>query len=436
MARQLFSTPTGMHDIMPEDLPYWEKIRREVFDLAEFYDFGYVATPLLEQQGVFEKSLGMTSDMVEKEMFSLKTKGGDDLALRPEGTAPIMRAYLQHGWESLPQPTKVFYWGPMFRYESPQAGRFRQFHQFGFEVLGSEDPVIDAQLIQIALSLLNEVGLKNLVCEVNSLGDKACRVKYRQALKDYLRSNIKKMCGDCQRRFKNNPLRVLDCKEETCREIIVKAPQILDFICDDCRGHFKKLLEFLDEINVPYLLNPYLVRGLDYYAKTVFEIYPVRSEVGGESEAEEKRQAQSALASGGRYDGLAEMLGGKNVPAVGFAAGIERIMAEMKEVKAKISARPQPKLFLVQLGDLAKKKSLIILEEFRKNNMLLAESLGKHSIKSQMKIADKLSVKLTLILGQKEALDNEIIIRDMTSGVQETTPLAKLMTEIKRRLRS
>ena len=418
--------------------------------MAEFYDFGYVATPLLEQQAIFEKSLGVASDVVEKEMFTLKTKGGDDLALRPEGTAPVMRAYLQHGWESLPQPVKVFYWGPMFRHESPQAGRFRQFHQFGFEALGSDDPVLDAELILIAMNLLTDMGVKSLVCEVNSLGDKTCRVKYRQALKDYLRSHIKKMCSDCQRRFKVNPLRVLDCKEESCCEIIAKAPQILDFICDDCRSHFKKLLEFLDEIGVPYMLNPYLVRGLDYYTKTVFEIYSVKEDVvktsegavdsasgsGGEVNAEEKRPAQVALASGGRYDGLAEMLGGKNVPAVGFAAGIERVIYEMKESRVRISAQPQPKLFLVQLGDLAKKKSLNVLEEFRKSNILIYESLGKHSIRSQMKIADKLGVKLTLILGQKEALDGEIIIRDMTSGVQETIPLAKLMGEIKRRLKS
>ena len=197
-------------------------------------------------------------------MYTLKTKGGDDMALRPEGTAPIMRAYLQHGWEAAPQPVKVFYLGPMFRHEKPQAGRLRQFHQFGFETLGSEDPVVDAQLIQLAMALLGDLGLKGLICEVNSLGDKVCRIKYRAALKDYFRYHIKKMCHNCQRRFKNNPLRILDCKEEKCREVIAKSPQILDFICDDCRGHFKKLLEFLDELNIPYLLNPDLVRGLHY----------------------------------------------------------------------------------------------------------------------------------------------------------------------------
>ncbi|MBI2454039.1 MAG: histidine--tRNA ligase [Parcubacteria group bacterium] len=443
MARQLFQTPTGMHDILPEDLPYWEKIREDVFDMARFYDFGYVETPILEAQGVFEKGLGLASDVVEKEMFTLKTKGGDELALRPEGTAPIMRAYLQHGWESLPQPAKVFYWGPMFRHENPQAGRFRQFHQFGFEMLGSEDPVLDAQLIQMALNLLSDLGVKNLICEVNSLGDKDCRIKYRSALKDYFRNHIKKMCSDCQNRFKVNPLRILDCKEEKCREVIAKAPQVLDFICDDCRTHFKKLLEFLGEIDVPYMLNPHLVRGLDYYAKTVFEIYSSTPSLDSTdstpdtpgTNAEEKRPAQAALASGGRYDGLAEMLGGKNVPAVGFAAGIERIIGAMKESKARVALRPQPKLFLVQLGDLAKKKSLKILEEFRKNNIPIAESLGKHSIKTQMKLADKLEVKLTLIFGQKEALDNEMIVRDMTSGVQETVPLAKLIAEVKKRLK-
>jgi histidyl-tRNA synthetase len=220
-------------------------------------------------------------------------------------------------------------------------------------------------------------------------------------------------------------MRILDCKEEKCREVILKAPQILDFICDDCRTHFKKLLEFLDEVEVPYLLNPYLVRGLDYYTKTVFEIYN-----------EEKRSAQSALAGGGRYDGLGEILGGKNIPAVGFAGGMERIIYEMKESKSRVPLRPQPKVFLVQLGDLGKKRSLKLVEEFRKNNILISSSLGRHSIKSQMKIADKIGAKFTLILGQKEALDNEIIIRDMTSGVQETIPIPKLINEIKKRLKA
>ena len=414
-----------MHDIMPEDQMYWEKLREEIFEIAKYYDFGFFESPILEPIGVFEKSLGVTSDVVEKEIYTLKTKGGDELVLRPEGTAPIMRAYLQHGWESLPQPMKVFYVGQMFRHESPQAGRYRQFHQFGFESLGSDDPVMDAELIFLAMNLFKELGVKNLICEVNSLGDKTCRIKYRQALKDYFRSHIKKMCGNCSRRFKTNPMRILDCKEEKCREVILKAPQILDFICDDCRTHFKKLLEFLDEVEVPYLLNPYLVRGLDYYTKTVFEIYN-----------EEKRSAQSALAGGGRYDGLGEILGGKNIPAVGFAGGMERIIYEMKESKSRVPLRPQPKVFLVQLGDLGKKRSLKLVEEFRKNNILISSSLGRHSIKSQMKIADKIGAKFTLILGQKEALDNEIIIRDMTSGVQETIPIPKLINEIKKRLKA
>ncbi len=440
MAKQLFQTPTGMHDILPEEQSYWEKVRQVVFELAKFYDFGLVETPILEPLGVFERTLGASSDVVEKEMYTLKTKGGDELALRPENTAAIMRAYLQHGWDVLPQPVKVFYMGAMFRHESPQAGRFRQFHQFGMEILGSEDPVSDAQLIQLAMVALGDLGLKNLICEINSLGDKVCRVKYRQALKDYFRYSIKKMCPNCQRRFKVNPLRILDCQEEKCREIIVKSPQILDFICDDCRNHFKKLLEFLDELDIPYLLNPHLVRGLDYYNRTVFEIYAVKNEGAAEGTAvaevaEEKRGAQSALISGGRYDGLVELLGGKNVPAVGFAGGVERIIAEMKEIKARVPQRGQPKVFLVQLGDLAKKRSLKILEEFRKEDIWVGESVSRHSIKSQMKIADKLGVKLALISGQKEALDKEIIIRDMASGVQETVPLARLIAEVKKRLK-
>jgi len=437
MTKLKFQAPTGMHDILPEDQGFYQKINDVVRNIADFYGFEKIDTPILENAELFSRGVGAATDIIDKQMFVLKTKGGDELALRPEGTAPIMRAYIQHGWESSPQPVKVFYLGPMFRHENPQAGRLRQFNQFGFEALGSADPVLDAELIQIAMTLLQELGLKNLICEVNSLGDKACRSKYRQALKDYFRNHIKKQCSHCQRRFKNNPLRILDCKEEKCREIIVKSPQIIDFICDDCRSHFKKLLEFLDEIEIPYLLNPYLVRGLDYYSKTVFEIYLVKNETVNGVDAESKKLAQSALASGGRYDGLAELLGSKKeLPAVGFAAGIERIAAEMKEARFKLTNKGQAKVFLVQLGDLAKKRGLKMVEEFRQNNIWMAESLDRHSIKSQMKIADKLGVKLTLILGQKEALDKEVIIRDMESGIQETVPQAKLIGEIKKRLKS
>lgn len=419
------SSLRGMHDIVPEEAPYWNKVRSIVFDVAKFYSFGYLETPVVEQSILFERTLGEDSDVVTKEMYNFKTKGDEEVSLRPEGTAPAVRAYIEHGWASLPQPVKIFYWGPMFRHESPQAGRYRQHYQFGFEMIGIEESLADAECVQIAFAILRDLGIKNIVCEVNTIGDKECRKKYRQELKDYFRPYIKKQCDDCKKRYKTNPLRLLDCKQETCQEFIKKAPQIIDYVCEECKEHFRRFLEFLDESEIPYLLNPYLVRGLDYYNRTVFEIVP-----------EEKDRAQNVLASGGRYDYLIELLGSKRTTAVGFAGGVERIIAAMKELKTRVSLPSPPKVFLVQLGELAKKKGLALMEDFRKAGISVSESLGRHSIRSQMKIADKIGVKLALILGQKEALADEIIIRDMKSGVQETIPLTKLMNEIRRRLKS
>lgn len=419
------SSLRGMHDIVPEEAPYWNKVRGAVFDIAKFYNFGYLSTPIIEDTALFERTVGISSDIVTKEMYTFRTKGGDSVSLRPEGTAPTVRAYIEHGWASLPQPVKLFYWAPMFRHEKPQAGRYRQHHEFGFEIIGLEEALADAEIVQMTFAVLRDVGLKNIICEVNTIGDKECRKKYRQELKDYFRSRVKKQCSDCRERYKTNPLRMLDCKQETCQEFIKNAPQIIDYISEGGKENFKRFLEFLDESELPYLLNPHLVRGLDYYNDTVFEIFP-----------EEKDSRQSALAAGGRYDELVSILGGKPTPAVGVAGGIERIIAEMKKNNVRVSAGVQPKIFLVQLGELAKKKGLTLMESLRKAGVSISESLGRHSIRSQMKIADKLGVKLVLILGQKEALAEEIIIRDMKSGVQETVSLAKLMSEIKRRLKA
>lgn len=423
--RETISSVKGMHDILPEDAPYWEKVRRVVFDVADFYGFGYLETPILEPSELFTLSSGETSDIVTKQMYSFRTAGGDSLTLRPEGTAPVARAYLEHGFASLPQPVKVFYFGPMFRHESPQAGRFREHYQFGFEMLGIDEALADAEVVQIAFAVLKDLGLKNLVAQVNTIGDAEDRGEYRKVLKDYFRPHLKKMCEDCKERYKTNPLRMLDCKEESCQEFIMHSPQTIDYVGEESKEHFKQFLEFLDESQIPYLLNPYLVRGLDYYTRTVFEII-----------SEDPEADKVTLVAGGRYDGLVELLGGKPAPAVGFGAGVERIIAEMKRLKVRLGGRPASRVFLVQLGELAKKKGLALLEEFRKADIPVVEALGRHSIRSQMKIADKLGVKLALILGQKEALAGELIIRDMTSGAQETVPMAKAMNEIKKRLRS
>jgi len=411
-----------MHDILPEDQKYLKVINNKIEEIAGFYGFAKIDTPLVEQAELFSKGLGFSTDVVQKQMYSFRTKGGDLLTLRPEGTAPVVRAYIENGMFNLPQPVKLFYFGPFFRYENPQAGRYRQFWQFGFEVLGEEGSVMDAQIVQIFYNILKELGLKNLIVEINSIGDSQCRPYYKKLLASYLRSREHLLCSDCRRRLKENPLRVLDCKEEECQPIKEQAPQTVDHLCEECHNHFKEVLEFLEEIELPYRLNPHLVRGLDYYTKTVFEIF-------------EEGESVVALVGGGRYDSLVKLLGGAETPAVGAAAGVERIIQVMKERNIKLPKVVEPRIFLAQLGSLAKRKSLKLFEEFRRAKVPLAELLGRDSLKTQLNRADRLGAEYTLILGQKEALEDTIIMRNMQSGRQDTIKLGKIVEVVKEKLR-
>lgn len=422
MKKPKFQSPAGMHDILAEEQKYFQKIYDLVEEIANFYNFKKIETPILEETELFSKGIGLATDIVQKEMFSFRTRGGDHLSLRPEGTAPIVRAYIEHGMQNLPQPVKLWYFSPYFRHERPQLGRFRQFWQFGFEVIGEESPVIDAQIIQIFYNILKELKLKNLILQLNSIGDSFCRPYYKKILVSYFKSRIDSLCLDCKRRLKENPLRILDCKEEKCQRIISQAPQILDHLCENCHRHFKEVLEFLDELELPYHLNPYLVRGLDYYTKTVFEI----------SEESEKGKACGALVGGGRYDLLTKVLGGKETPAVGGAAGIERIVSLMKEKAIRFPREKKSQIFLAQIGNLAKRKSLKLIEDFREAKIPVSESLGRDSLKAQLKVADKLGVRYTLILGQKEALEEKIILRDMRTGKQKILKLKNLVKELKK----
>ncbi|HCM36535.1 MAG: histidine--tRNA ligase [Candidatus Wildermuthbacteria bacterium RIFCSPLOWO2_02_FULL_47_9c] len=428
-----FQTPTGMHDILPEDQFLYEKIWRVVDDVAAFYGFGKIETPLVEDAALFEKGTGGTTDIVEKQMYTLKTRGGDMLALRPEFTPGIVRSYIQHGMIALPQPVKLYAYGPLFRYEHPQAGRFRQFRQVDFEVFGEQSAALDAQIIQIFYVILKELKFSHLIIEVNSIGDNQCRPYYKKLLSGYLRPRQNSLCADCRRRIRENPLRTLDCKEEKCQRVRSQAPQLIDHLCEECKNHFKSLLEFLDETDLPYHLDPYLVRGLDYYTKTVFEIFSEQTmKTTGEGGEVVQR---NALVGGGRYDGLVHLLGGKDVPASGAAAGVERIVSFLKEMEFAAAPAPVARIFLAQLGDLSKKKSLRLLEEFRKAKIQIAESLGRDSLRTQLARADKLEVEYTAILGQKEVLDGTIVLRKMDTGEQETLKLEKVVEEIKERLR-
>lgn len=416
-----------MHDILPEDQAFFQKVYAVAANIAGFYGFQRIDTPLVEEAELFSKGIGLSTDIVEKQMYVFRSKGGDYLALRPEFTAGIVRAYIEHGMFNLPQPLKFYSLGPLFRLERPQAGRFRQFHQVDLEVFGEQSSVIDAQIIQIFYNILKELKFKNLIVEINSIGDSQCRPYYKKLLVSYFRSRESSLCSDCRRRLRYNPLRILDCKEEKCQPVKSQAPQLVDHLCEECKSHFKEVLEFLDEVELPYRLNPYLVRGLDYYTKTVFEIM----------EDNEEGQKIGSLVGGGRFDALVKLLGGKDTPACGAALGAERVVQVIKERSKKETVRSEqlPKVFLAQLGDLAKRKSLKMFEEFRKAKIPISESLAKDSLKTQLRAADKAGADYTLILGQREALEETIIIRDMKNSRQETVKSEKAVREIQKRLK-
>lgn len=445
-----FQSPKGTHDILPEDQYLWGEMRESIKSISAFYGFERIDTPHFEDTNLFYVGVGKTTDIVSKQMYSFKTRGGDQLTLRPEGTAPIARAFVEHGMASWPQPVKLYYEGSFFRRESPQRGRFRELHQWGLELIGDENAVADAEVIQVFYAFLKEWGINDAVIEVNSVGCSVCRPAYRSQLIQYYRSRVRGLCRDCKDRFKENPLRLLDCTEEKCIVAKKSAPQILDRMCEACRRHFKSLLEFLEEADIPYALNPHLVRGLDYYTRTVFEIFidvgkSSGNEIGGASNGEENKDVKKeeprelakklAIAGGGRYDGLVELVGGRPAPAVGGAMGLERMASLVKERKEKVPEAPKPNVFLVQLGDLAKKKSFRIMEELRRSGITMAESLGRDSIRSQLKIADRLGAQFSLIVGQKEALDDMVIMREMSGGMQESIPQSKLIDALKRKLK-
>jgi histidyl-tRNA synthetase len=425
MSKFKYQTLTGMHDVLPEDQVYFKKVNKTVEGVANYYGFSKIETPILEMAEVFLKGVGADTDIVDKEMYTFRTKGGDLVSLRPEGTAPIMRSYIEHGMHNLPQPIKLWYIGPFFRYERPQAGRFRQFHQFGFEALGETNPSIDGQIIQMSYDVLKELGFKNLKIEVNSIGDSECRPYFKKILASYFRSRKSSLCTDCQRRLKENPLRILDCKEEKCQRVRSGAPQIIDHLCESCHAHFKQVLEFLDELELPYTLNPYLVRGLDYYTKTVFEII----------NSSEQPDSQGTLIGGGRYDNLSKVLGGRDVPACGSAGGIERIISIMKTKEMKTGKVEEPQIFLAQLGQMAKRKSLKLFEEFRSAKIPVAETFSKDSLKAQLRTANKMNIRWVLIFGQKEALEDFITLRDMDTGVQKEIKLDKVVEEMKNKIK-
>jgi len=419
-------TVKGMCDILPAKQFIWEHILDKSRKLCEDFGFQKINIPILEYTELFERGVGQVTDIVEKEMFSFETQGGDRVSLRPEGTAGIARAYIQNGMSRWTQPVKLYYEGSMFRYENPQEGRYREHHQLGFEIFGDGCSAIDAQAIYLAWKIFQKIGIKNLTIQINSIGCSECRPNYKNLLTDYYEMKINKLCVDCKKRLIKNPLRLLDCKEDKCVQVAAAAPQIIDHLCGDCHDHFKNTLEFLDELELPYVLNSNLVRGLDYYTRTVFEIWSSSSGLA---------DRQSSLGGGGRYDNLVETLGGGDVPAVGFAFGIERIVKKLLNDGIGLDKKVIKQVFIVQLGDVARKKALKLFDKLIDNKVSVGESLGRGSIKSQLKIANKFNSRFALIIGQKEALEDTVIIRDMESGIQEVVVMDKIVAEVKRRLK-
>ena len=416
-------SPKGMRDIMNEEYYNFQGFFEKAQEVAVYYGFKPIDTPILEHEEVFIRGVGEGTDIIDKEIYTLKTKGGDHLALRPEHTAPLMRAYIEHGMQTFPQPVMFYQYGPIFRHDNPQRGRYRQFWQFDLDCLGNDKSIMDALVIKAGISILEEAGAENLSIEINSIGDKECRGAYIKELTSYYRKHINNLSSIDRERLKTNPLRILDSKEEKTKEINENAPDSISFLCPSCKKHFKEVLEYLEEMGIQYNINKNLVRGLSYYTRTVFEVYTENPEEGG---------PLVQIAGGGRYDYLAKQLGGKkDVPAVGFSIGVDRIIGSTWYKKLSPRIIKKPKIYFIQLGNEAKLKSLNIIEILRKAHIPIAQALSKDSLGAQLAIAEKLSIPYTLIFGQKEALDGTVIVRNMSNRSQETIKLSKLLEYLK-----
>jgi len=424
MAKKILQTPRGTRDILPEQQGYFDYVERVFESVVKSAGFAKVTTPVFEDTNLFVRGVGEGTDIVEKEMYTFKDKSDNSLTLRPEGTASIVRAYLENGMQSLPQPVKLYYFEPMYRYDRPQAGRYREFWQFGFEMIGDKSALADAVVITTAYRIYDNLGLSDkLSMQVNSIGCPDCRPKYLKELTKYYKENEKDLCPDCKKRLVSNPLRLLDCKEKKCQALAEEAPQIVNSLCDACHAHFKEVLEYLDEIGIVYEINARLVRGLDYYTRTVFEIWS------------QKDGAQNSLGGGGRYDKLVEILGGQATPALGFAGGVDRTVDLIKVIREDVDMDGKRDVFVAQIGEEARKKCFRLMNDLWNNGVDAEGCLDKNGISDQLAAANKIGAKYTLLMGQKEAYDETVILKEMSSGTQEVFTLDKIISEVKRKLK-
>ena len=414
-ARRRFQTVRGTNDTLPDDQPYWDWVRAAAQSVAHRFGFRRIDTPVFEETALFVRTVGEGTDIVEKEMYTFTDRGDDMLTLRPEGTAPVCRAYIQHGMHTLPQPVRAFYITPIFRYERPQSGRLRQHHQFGVEAIGDPNPEIDAEVIHVLWSLLRELGLTNLTLHVNSIGcgNEDCRPRYLKSLREHYSDRLDNTCEDCHTRYEKNALRLLDCKEERCQPVIRGAPTPTDSLCQDCADHFERLRALLDLWEIPYTITPRLVRGLDYYTRTVFEVHPA---VEG---------SQTALGAGGRYDGLIEQLGGSPTPGVGFGSGIERIIMNLREAGLAppdgLSARTD--LYIVYLGETAHGHALRLAAELRQSGVSVSLPTGSRSLRAQLRSASAANARYALIIGDDEVAKGAAALRDLDTSEQNDVSL-------------
>ncbi len=419
----LTNAPRGTKDILPDSIGQWTYVEGKVREICQRFGYKEIRTPLFEHTELFQRGIGDTTDVVEKEMYTFMDRGGRSITLRPENTAAAVRAYLQNKLYADNALTKLFYIGSMFRYDRPQAGRYREFHQFGVEALGEINPAVDAEIIILAVRFLESLGLKDLELSLNSVGCPKCRPVYREKLQEFFRDKKDGLCEDCQSRYDRNPMRILDCKNEQCQKLSVGAPEITDCLCEECQEHFSKVQAYLKTAGISFKLDPRLVRGLDYYTKTAFEVK--YAPLG----------AQSAVAGGGRYDGLIEEIGGSPTPAVGFAVGLERVLLALEQQKLLPEMSDAVDVFVVALGEAAQTAAFQLLMELRAAGLSAAMDFAGRSMKAQMKQANKANARFVAILGEDEVREGAVTLRDMQSSEQEKVTreeiINKLFAEVK-----
>ena len=419
----LSKAPRGTKDITPKDVYKWHYIEKKFREICALYGYEEIRTPIFEHTEVFARSVGDTTDVVQKEMYTFADRGDRQLSLKPEGTAGVIRSFIENKMYADTQPTKLYYITPCFRYERPQAGRQRQFHQFGIEVLGSDGPSVDAEVISLAVQFFNEMGLNNLSVNINSVGCPTCREEYNRKLKEYLDQKVDVLCETCLERKDKNPMRVIDCKNPHCKENLQDIPFMIDHLCEDCKDHFDKLQTYLKEMDINYVVDKTIVRGLDYYKKTAFEI--ISNDIG----------SQSTVCGGGRYDGLVEMLGGpKGISGIGFALGAERLLLTLENNNIEIENPKSTDIYIATIGDAAKTKSFKLIKDLRSNHISADNDHLDKSLKAQFKYSDKLNAKYTVVIGDDELANDTATLKNMKTSEQTTIKLSELVDELKKRL--